>query len=274
MTGQLTLLPTPGAELRREQIPIEQIDGFAEAQPSPKLRQLIAELGLLQPIVVVPSTRGRFRVVEGRRRAKAIAQLAEVGEWPAPALIDALVLASADSRREEVQAGLTLALHATRSGSPASELRAIEAIIEHGGGEGEAATVREIAAQTGMSVQTVRRRLRLRGLIPALRVSFEEGRITAAVAEAAARLSEAQQARLAERLRDGGLSLPDVRELARQGAAAEAAELPHELFGERPVAWQATVRGHLLAAIDALPHEGEAAIRAPLTQALAELGRP
>ena len=54
-------------------------------------------------------------------------------------------------------------------------------------------TVKEIAAQTGMSVQTVRRRLRLRSLTPALRAAFDHGRITASVAEAAARLPEPEQ---------------------------------------------------------------------------------
>ena len=174
MSGQLSLLPETAPELRRETLPLEAIDGFANAAPSARLRELIRNLGLLQPVIVVPSGDGRHSLVEGRRRCKAIAQLAEEGEWPAPAQVDALVLHSPAGTRGEVRGGLALALHASRGPSPASELHAIEAILAAGGPDGEAATVKQIAAQTGMSVQTVRRRLRLRSLTPALRAAFDQ----------------------------------------------------------------------------------------------------
>jgi ParB-like chromosome segregation protein Spo0J len=77
VSGQLTLLPSTAPALRRETLPLEVIEGFEDAAPGAKLRELIRDLGLLQPIVVVPARSGRFRVVEGRRRCKAIAQLAE-----------------------------------------------------------------------------------------------------------------------------------------------------------------------------------------------------
>ena len=125
MSGQLTLLPNTAPELRRESVPLDLIDGFANAAPSVKLRELIRDLGLLQPIVVVPSRSGRFRIVEGRRRCKAIAELAEAGEWSAPPHVEALVVAGGQAGRHEVRGGLTLALHASRSPSPASELAAI-----------------------------------------------------------------------------------------------------------------------------------------------------
>ena len=137
---------------------------------------------------------GRYELVEGRRRRKAIAQLTEEGQWPAPPHVEALILDAAKPVRREVRGGLALALHATRSASPASELREIEAILKSGDPDGDVATIKEIAAQTGMSVQTVRRRLRLRSLTPAIRDAFEQGRVTASVAEAAARLPRADSA--------------------------------------------------------------------------------
>lgn len=158
MSAQLTLLPTTAPRLRRQSLPLEAIDGFEDAAPSARLRELIRDLGLLQPIVVAPCGSGSYRVVEGRRRCKAIAQLAEAGEWPALACVDALVIDGNQSGRREVRGGLTLALHASRSPSPASELHAIETILRAGGSDSEAATVKEIAAQTGISVQTIRRR--------------------------------------------------------------------------------------------------------------------
>ena len=109
-----------------------------------------------------------------------------------------------------MRGGLTLALHASRSPSPASELQAIETIIESSGDDVEAAAVKEIAAQTGISVQTIRRRLRLRSLCAGLRTAFDEARITASVAEAAARLPDDKQAELERRLdEEGRLTLAD-----------------------------------------------------------------
>ena len=192
-----------------------------------------------------------------------------------PARVEALVLAGDNTRHPEVRGGLTLALHASRSPSPASELQAIETIIVITGADGENATVKQIAAQTGLSVQTVRRRLRLRSLIADLRQAFDEGRIPASVAEAAARLPEAQQDALVRHLGEGaGLTLARVREQSRQHAGEATTELPAKLFVERAAAWQTTVRGHLLAAVDAIPDEANLAhLRGFVDEALAEIER-
>jgi ParB-like chromosome segregation protein Spo0J len=186
VSDQLLLLPQTPPAVRRQAISLDRLDGFEHAQPSRELHELIRRLGLLQPIVVTATSGGRYQVIEGRRRAKAIHLLADEGNWPA-GTIDALVLQGADARRRVVRGGLTLALHATRTQSPASELQAIETILQTGGEEDQANTVKEIAAQTGMPVQTVRRRLRLRSLSPGLRRAFDAGQIPASVAEAAAR---------------------------------------------------------------------------------------
>ena len=126
--------------------------------------------------MVAASRPGCYTLIDGRRRCRAIARLAEEGQWPAPAHVEALVLNGREPLPREVRGGLSLALHASRCPSPASELDAIEAILDCGAVAGEAATVTEIAAQTGMSVQTVRRRLKLRSLDPALRDAFRPGR--------------------------------------------------------------------------------------------------
>jgi hypothetical protein len=178
---------------------------------------------------------------------------------------DTLVIGSADARRDAVRGGLTLALHASRSASPGSELQAIEAILEQGTGE-ELTTVKEIAAQTGISVQTVRRRLRLRSLRPGLRRVFDEGTISAAVAEAAARLPGEEQQALERQLAAGErITLANVRAIAREQASTASHSLPDELFADHATAWQTTVRGHLVAAIAAVPPGDE---REPLLRAL------
>jgi ParB-like chromosome segregation protein Spo0J len=171
---------------------------------------------VLQPIVVVTGRDARFQIVEGRRRSKAVQLLAEDGRWPKPPHIDALVLSSSGAERQGTRDGLTLALHAARSASPASELAAIEAILASRGHESVAGTVKEIAAQTGMPRADGQRRLRLRRLSPVLRQAFDLGEITAMVAGAAARLTAEQQAALEQTLLDGTrLTVRAIRELTR-----------------------------------------------------------
>jgi len=254
VTEQLQLLPSSAPTVRRDSLPLVQLVGFEHARPSRELIDLIAELGVLQPIVVVPDGDRRYQIVEGRRRSKAVRLLTEDDRWPRPAHIDALVLSGSGVEGRGIRHGLTLALHAARSASPASELAAIEAILAARGDEPVATTVKEIAAQTGMPVQTVQRRLRLRHLIPALRRAFDRGEITATVAEAAARLTADQQSALERALLEGArLTVRGVQELTREEARAAAGELPNGLFVDREADWRVTVRGHLRAALEALP---------------------
>jgi ParB-like chromosome segregation protein Spo0J len=269
VTAQLQLLPSAPPSQRLERVELDRLDGFADASPSRELLGQLRGLGLLQPIVAVPGRDGRFRIVDGRRRAKAIAQLVEHGDWPEPPVVDVLILEGADTGRQAVRAGLTLAVHASRGASPASELAAIEAIIEDGGRGDEAATIKQIAAQTGMSLQTIRRRLRLRSLTPGLRRAFDEGRLPASVAEAAARLPVARQESLERTLEDDGrLTLAVVRDVMREQTRTHASELPDGLFAEQEAPWQVTLRGHLTAALAAIPPGDQ---HAPAARKLTEL---
>jgi hypothetical protein len=163
---------------------------------------------------------------------------------------------------------MTLALHASRGPSPASELQAIEAILAQG--DEEARTIKEIAGQTGMAVQTVRRRLRLRYLIPALRAAFDLGEISVSIAEAAARLTAEQQAVLDRLLATGErLTLTTIREITRERTETGTAELPDGLFVDRETPWQVTARGHVQSALAAIPADHrEGALAAALTGAL------
>ena len=254
MTVQLRLLPSSPPAQRFDRVALDRLEGYADASPSRELCEQLRALGQLQPIIAVPSAGGQLRIVDGRRRAKAIAQLAEQGQWPEPVDVDAVILNGGESARRTVQCGLTLALHASRSFSPASELAAIETILRAAGPEEEAATVKQIAAQTGLNAQTVRRRLRLRFLIGGLRAAFDRGGLPTGVAEAAARLPRARQEQLARGLAEGGrLTLADVRNVAREETATATGELPDALFTGQQAAWQATVRGHLRAALEAIP---------------------
>ena len=265
-SGRLELLPTAAPEARKATLGLDELTGFEHARPDRRLVELIRRLGVLEPIIVAPESEHRYRVVEGRRRAKAVQLMG--GEDGPEARIEAVIVTGAGTERSTVLAGLALALHAGRSGSPASELEAIEAILAANRTGGEASTIKAIAAQTGMSAQTICRRLRLRRLSPTLRAAFERGEITVSVAEAAARLSEGQQAQLEPMLADGGaVTLAAVREVARVRTSQAALELPGGLFAETVTPWQVTVRGHLQAALDVLPADER---HGPLAKAIGQ----
>jgi ParB-like chromosome segregation protein Spo0J len=177
MTGQLRLLPRQAPSIQHARVPIEQIDGWQHAQPDRELIELVRELGVLQPVLLAPTRSGRYSLIEGRRRTKTIAILSQQDAAQVPE-IAALILTDRDAATVTVRAGLTLALHASRSDSPASELAAIEAILKAADDQERAVTVKQIAAQTDMPVQTVQRRLRLQRLTPRLRRAFDHGAIT------------------------------------------------------------------------------------------------
>jgi ParB-like chromosome segregation protein Spo0J len=269
MTAQLRLLPSRPPEQRLERVRLDRLDGYADANPGRELREQLRPLGLLQPIIAVAAEDGRFRIVDGRRRARAIAQLAKRGEWPEPAEVDVLILTGSETKQRAVRSGLTLALHASRSPSPASELAAIEAILQAAAHQDEAVTIKQTAAQTGLSLHTIRRRLRLRSLTPGLREAFDRGGLSVSVAEATARLPAVAQARLEQQLAEGArLTLADVRGLTREQTSTAGAELPDGLFKDHELPWRATVRGHLTAALAAIPPSQR---HAPLARTLAEL---
>jgi ParB-like chromosome segregation protein Spo0J len=235
--GQLELLPARAPGVRRARLNLSDLVGFEHASPDTELVELIAKLGLLQPVVVAGSPQAPYRVIEGRMRAKAIQQLAAQCRWPTPPRIDALIVSGLDAGDDLAPAGMALALHASRGDSPASELYAIETILDHGSEETN--TIKQIAAQTAMPVQTVRRRLRLRNLTPALRAAFDRGKITVSVAEAAARLSVDQQSVLEQPLENGErLTLAAVRQLTRdrhRGVADRSVRRPPDAMAtDRP----------------------------------------
>jgi ParB-like chromosome segregation protein Spo0J len=248
---QLELLPALPIRTRRASLHLADLAGYENARPRRELVESIARLGLLEPVLVAGSARDRYTVLEGRRRVKALALLAEEGRDRAERL-EVIIVDGGDRYGDPTEAVITLATHAVRSSAPVSELAAIEALIAAGGEEAQ--TVKRIAREIGMPEQTVQRRLRLRRLNVALRASFERGELGATIAEAAARLSSEQQEQLEQMLAAGErVTLAAVKEIARERTRQAAVALDAGLFSDRSPSWRATVRGHLRAALDALP---------------------
>lgn len=127
-------------------------DGIAE------LAQSIKHHGLLQSIVVRETASGKFAVIAGGRRLRALRLLAKAGDIAKTEAIPCRVITGDDNPTE-----LSLAENVTRQDLAVhEELAAYQALVD--AGEGPEA----IAARFGVSPQHVARRLRLARVSPRL----------------------------------------------------------------------------------------------------------
>ncbi|MGG5811661.1 ParB N-terminal domain-containing protein [Falsiroseomonas sp. CW058] len=132
----------------------------------------IAAHGLLQSLVVRPKGGGRYEVVAGGRRLAALRLLAKAKRLPKGAAVPCHVL---DGDAGEDAAEVSLAENVVRQDMhPADQFEAFAAL--HRGGEGLG--VEEIAARFGVSAHTVRQRLRLAAVSPAIVAAYREGALT------------------------------------------------------------------------------------------------
>jgi len=122
------------------------------------LAQSIKTDGVLQNLVVTCLKGDRFRVVTGERRYRALALLASRGEIAADYRVPVEVrhgLKPADARR------IALVENVQREALDAiDEADGFAALLQKG------ATLDDVAAQTGLSTTTVKRRLALAGCAP------------------------------------------------------------------------------------------------------------
>jgi ParB family chromosome partitioning protein len=123
-----------------------------------ELAQSIKHHGLLQSIVVRETTSGKFAVIAGGRRLRALRMLAKAGDIAKTEAIPCCIISGEDNATElslaENVARQDLAVH--------EELAAFRALVEAGEGP------ETIAARFGVSSQHVARRLRLARVSPRL----------------------------------------------------------------------------------------------------------
>lgn len=137
------------------------------------LDEMIASIlseGLMQNLTVVESADGKFEVVAGERRRRALVALRERGDLPAE-------LASVPCRVVENGRAMSasLAENTVRvTMHPADELIAFRKLVDDG------RSVEEIAHEFGLSPLHVQRRLRLARVAPALFEQFRDGDISLA----------------------------------------------------------------------------------------------
>ena len=161
------------------------------------MAQSIKTDGLLQNLVAAkPKGKKRlYPLISGERRYRALCLLVEQGELPKDINVPVEV-------RKGVSEDESLRIAAIENIqredlTPLEEAAAISTLVENGEG------IREIAAQTGLSVATIRRRMTLLTLSHEVALALSEGQINLSQAEALSLGSHDAQNAVRERIENG-----------------------------------------------------------------------
>jgi ParB family chromosome partitioning protein len=161
----------------------------------------IAAHGPLQSLVVRKDRRGRYAVVAGRRRFRALLSLAEAGTITEDAAIRCHVIA-ADMNATEISLVENAVLEQMH---PADEFEAFLALIEDG------IRPADIAARFGVTETVVQQRLKLARVSPFIIAAYREGEIALAHVMAFAVADDhAAQERVWQDLSEWQLNDPDT----------------------------------------------------------------
>jgi ParB/RepB/Spo0J family partition protein len=195
-----TLRVVPLAEIAHIETPIP---------PKRELVESIRMIGMLQPPIFREDADGHLDIVVGRRRLAA-ARLAGVESVR-------IFVARTSAALADV---MTLAENAIRSANTVTEFDAIERLTKQG------FDIRSIRILTGMAVGTIKKRQGLLRLAPELAEAFRAGKMTATVADGAAKQPVAVQKELAMALvAKGRITANDLHEVrqARTQASMQTA---------------------------------------------------
>jgi ParB family chromosome partitioning protein len=130
-----------------------------------ELAASIASVGLLQTLVVKKAPKGKYAVIAGKRRLKALSLLAEAGTLPTGFAVPCRLAAPGSDLTE-----ISLAENVVReSMSPVDELLAFQRLID----EGKSAA--DIAARFGVTEAVVNKRLALARVSPSLLEQYRAG---------------------------------------------------------------------------------------------------
>ncbi|WP_114859757.1 ParB/RepB/Spo0J family partition protein [Azospirillum brasilense] len=222
------------------------------------LAQSIKTDGVLQNLVVKCLKGDRFRVVTGERRYRALKLLESRGEIGSDYGVPVEVrhgLSTADARR------IALVENVQREALDAiDEADGFATLLQKG------ATLDDVAAQTGLSTTTVRRRLALAGLCAEAKQAVRDGAIGLGIAEALTLGTHEQQARILADIADGGwYDADDVRaRLIEEKPSVAMAVFPLERYS-------GTVTSDLFAEAEATYFDDAPQFHALQRQAVEEL---
>lgn len=190
----------------------------ADRSPIEGLSESIRTDGVLQNLVVEPSGDGQYRVVAGTRRLRALMHLRDRGE------IDDGYKVPVKIRKDLDEPGLvrlaTVENVQREPLDPIDEAEAFAALLQNG------AAIEEVAAQTGVSKSTVRRRLALADLCDEVKAAVRAGEVPLSVAEALTLGSIEEQHSVLGMIQNGAdVDSEDVRRLLLDGKPTVAAAI-------------------------------------------------
>lgn len=186
----------PPKDNPRRTVDETRIEGLAES---------IKTDGVLQNLVVEPDGE-KFRVVTGKRRFLALRLLRRKG------VIDGAFKVPIEVRRnmtEDDAMRIATVENVQREPlDPMDEADAFAALLQHG------AAIEDVAAKTGLSDNTIRRRLAIANLCGEAKEAIRKGELSLGVAEAMTLGTEDQQRSILQSLKDGiALDRDAVREM-------------------------------------------------------------
>ncbi len=200
-----------------QEIPIGDLDPNTDQPRKIFHEEALAELaesirnqGVLQPLLVVATSNGRYRIIAGERRFRASRQ---AGLETVPCIVKDLDVVH--------QMEISLIENLQREDlNPMETARGIKALKEQCG-----YTQEKISARLGKSRPAVANLLRLVNLPEEVTAMVEDGRLSAGHARVLAGLTEpAEQIRLANRVVAEGLNVRQLEKLATEGRPEKKAQ--------------------------------------------------
>jgi ParB family chromosome partitioning protein len=218
--GLDALLPAPGTGELEERAGLLRVP-VADVDPNPRqprrdfpeatldeLAASIAQLGILQPLLVRPGVAGRYELIAGERRLRA-ARRAGLPEVP-------VVVVETDEAGS-LERALVENVHRADL-NPIEEAAAYRQLLDEGG-----LTHEELAERLGRGRVTITNALRLLELPVSVQKLLTEGRLTAGHGRALLGLTGSPfQERMARRVADEGLSVRETEDLVRRYQAIAA----------------------------------------------------
>jgi ParB family transcriptional regulator, chromosome partitioning protein len=206
-----------------------------------ELATSIAELGILQPLLVRASGDGRWELIAGERRLRAARQ-AGLEEVP-------VIVVDTDDRGA-LERALVENIHRADL-NPIEEAAALQQLLDDGG-----LTHEELSRRLGRSRTAITNTLRLLDLSLPLKRMLAEGRLSQGHARALLPLNHSPfQGRLAQRVSEEGISVRAAEDLVRrylEMSGAESPSRPGPSARPRPAALteaQSRLRDHLQARV-------------------------
>lgn len=226
----LPLSPEAPIDLVHEFVDPEALIYKQNPRPNLALRRSVKDWGVMKPILVHRShvrdeASGALDpalvVVDGNRRVGAALE--------AGIHVHAMIT----SDLGYLKSVATIMLNETGDKNPLAVLEALDFLIDAGYSESD------IALKTGMSVATVRKRLKLRKIVPEIRAKIADGKVAPGIAEKIAKLTAREQIALYNAAYPDSpeatvvpITAESIRNLRGVGSQATLSQLPAGFFDD------------------------------------------